>query len=80
MNPGATAFIQEEQLTGPLMHMLGAWTKKNPQMAFWDIFNIALKKEVKTSTTQIPEFRDTPKGSQACYTPTLASELDDTSV
>ncbi|CAH0051128.1 unnamed protein product, partial [Clonostachys solani] len=80
VNPGATTFIQEEHFTGALTHMFGAWTKKNPQMVFWDLFNAALKKEVETSTTQTPELGDTSMDSQAYYTPSLASELGDTSV
>ncbi|VUC36566.1 unnamed protein product, partial [Clonostachys rosea] len=59
VNPGATTFVQEEHFTGAMTHMFGAWTKKNPQMIFWDAFNAALKREVEKSTAQIPELGDT---------------------
>ncbi|CAG9990575.1 unnamed protein product, partial [Clonostachys byssicola] len=80
VNPGATTFIQKEHFTGAMTHLFGAWIKKDPQMVFWDIFNLALKREVEISTTQIPELRDTSNDSQAYYAPTLAPELADTSV
>ncbi|CAH0017127.1 unnamed protein product [Clonostachys rhizophaga] len=80
VNPGTTTFVQEEHFTGAMTHIFGAWTKKNPQIVFWHIFNLALEREVETSTTQLAELRDTSKDSQTFYTSTFSSELDDTSV